>query len=155
MVVYVASGGYRGAAGRPLDPNSLAAAKRGGADGFLVLDEASGDVPDFPLDDATSRELFWWDRLWHRPQASQWGELHLEDEVALYVRYLVEAEQVDAKSATRTLVKQYQELLGLSTAGLKRMMWKMPDGKPVVASAPTGKPRSSSRTRLKVVGNDG
>lgn len=152
-MVYVVSGGHRGNAGRPLDPSSLAASKRGGSDGFLVLDDASGVVPEFPLDEATARELFWWDRLWHRPQSSQWNELHLEDEVALYVRYLVEAEQADAKSATRTLVKQYQELLGLSTAGLKRLMWTVPTG-PAPIVAPAVKRRSSSRTRLKVVGND-
>ena len=148
------SGGQRGNAGRPLDPNSLAAAKRGGADGFLLLEEPSGEVPDYPLQGASERELFWWDRLWHRPQASQWTALRLEDEVALYCRYMVEAEQPEAISATRTLVKQYQELLGLSTAGLKRLMWSMPDG--VVADkAPVAKRKSSSRARLKVVGNDG
>jgi len=148
------SGGQRGNAGRPLDPNSLAAAKRGGADGFLMLEEPSGDVPDYPLEGASDRELFWWDRLWHRPQASQWATLRLEDEVALYCRYMVEAEQPEAISATRTLVKQYQELLGLSTAGLKRLMWSMPDGV-ATAKAPAPKRKSSSRARLKVVGNDG
>ncbi|WP_427018603.1 hypothetical protein ACQCSX_08760 [Pseudarthrobacter sp. P1] len=66
----------------------------------MVLDEASGDVPDFPLDDASSRELFWWDRLWHRPQSSQWNELHLEDEVALPMS---DAEEL--KPATLTHLK--------------------------------------------------
>jgi len=150
----MSSGGHRGNAGRPLDPLSLAASKRGGADGFLVLDEPSGDVPDYPLQGASDRELFWWDRLWHRPQASQWLALRLEDEVALYCRYMVEAEQPEAISATRTLVKQYQELLGLSTAGLKRLMWSMPDGS-ATEKAPAAKRKSSSRARLKVVGNDG
>lgn len=150
----MASGGQRGNAGRPLDPNSLAASRRGGADGFLLLGEASGVVPDYPLEGGSERELFWWDRLWRRPQASQWLVLRLEDEVALYCRYMVEAEKPDAVSATRTLVKQYQELLGLSTAGLKRLMWAMPDG--VAAEKPAAaKRKSSSRARLKVVGNDG
>lgn len=149
----MASGGHRGNAGRPLDPNSLAASKRSGVDGFLILDEPTFDPPECPLPGASDRELFWWDRLWHRPQASQWLVLHLEDEVALYCRYIVEAEQPEAPSATRTLVKQYQELLGLSTAGLKRLMWSMPEGV-VTAKAPTRR-KSSSRARLKVVGNDG
>ena len=152
----MASGGHRGNAGRPLDPTSLAAAKRG-VDGFLVLDEPAGPVPDFPLVGASDRELFWWERLWKRPQASQWAALRLEDEVALYCRYMVEAEKPEAVSATRTLVKQYQELLGLSTAGLKRLMWTIPaDNAPTAATGTTGKPRkASSRARLKVVGNDG
>lgn len=150
----MASGGHRGNAGRPLDPSSLAASKRSGVDGFLMLEEPTADPPECPLPGASERELFWWDRLWHRPQASQWLALRLEDEVALYCRYLVEAEQPEAASATRTLVKQYQELLGLSTAGMKRLMWSMPDGV-VTAKAPATKRKSSSRARLKVVGNDG
>jgi len=149
----MASGGHRGNAGRPLDPNSLAASKRSGVDGFLTLEEPTTEPPECPLPDPSERELFWWDRLWHRPQASQWAALRLEDEVALYVRYIVEAEKPEAASATRTLVKQYQELLGLSTAGLKRLMWSMPDG--VVTAKAPAKRKSSSRARLKVVGNDG
>jgi hypothetical protein len=150
----MASGGHRGNAGRPLDPTSLAASKRSGVDGFLMLEDPTGDPPECPLPSASERELFWWDRLWRRPQASQWLALRLEDEVALYCRYIVEAEQPEAPSATRTLVKQYQELLGLSTAGLKRLMWSMPDGV-VTAKAPAPRRKSSSRARLKVVGNDG
>lgn len=148
----MASGGPRGNAGRPVDPNSLSSAK-GKNDGvWTVLEPASGVVPEFPLVGATGRELFWWDRLWLMPQSSKWSELMLADVVALYVRYLVEAEQPDAISATRTLVKQYQELLGLSTAGLKMQHWVMPAGD--APKAEVG-PRRSSRTRLKVVGNDG
>jgi len=95
-----------------------------------------------------------WERLWSRPQASEWLRLGLEDEVALYARYLAEAEAPDASSAVRTLVKQHQELLGLSTAGLNRLRWQMPAGDaPKAEAAP--KRRASSRARLKVVGNDG
>jgi hypothetical protein len=44
--------------------------------------------------------------------------------------------------------------LGLSTAGLNRLRWQMPAGEaPKVATAAPRK--SSSRARLKVVGNDG
>lgn len=152
----MASGGSRGNAGRPIDPNSLASAKGKNDGAFTVLEPASGVVPDFPLDDVTARESFWWERLWKMPQASKWAELMMVDIVALYVRYLVEAEKPGAISNTRNLVKQYQELLGLSTAGLKAQRWVMPNGEPAQkATGTAGKSRSSSRARLKVVGNDG
>ena len=150
----MASGGARGNAGRPLDPNSLNAAM-GKHDGeWLTLSAASGDVPEWPLMDQSGRESTVWDRLWLKPQATEWLRLGLDDEVALYTRYLVEAEQPEAAGNTRTLVKQYQELLGLSTAGLKRLQWRMPA--PVAASGPAvKKKRSSSRGRLSVVPDDG
>ena len=153
----MASGGSRGNAGRPIDPNSLASAKGKNDGAWTVLEPASGVVPDFPLEGVTARESFWWDRLWKMPQASKWAELMMADVVALYVRYLVEAEQPGAISNTRNLVKQYQELLGLSTAGLKMQHWVMPtgDAAPEKATGTAGKARASSRARLKVVGNDG
>ena len=119
----------------------------------MTLEPRSGEVPEFPLESATGRELVLWERLWGRPQASEWERLFLHDEVALYVRYLVEAEQPEASSAVRTLVKQHQELLGLSTAGLNRLRWRMPEGDVPAVCAPAAK-RSSSRGRLKVVGGN-
>lgn len=149
----MASGGYRGNAGRPLDANSFNAAKGKHDDLWLTLSEPSGVIPEWPLTDWNSREESLWGKLWLRPQASQWEALGLDIEVALYVRYLVEAEEPDAKSATRTLVKQYQELLGLSTAGLKMQRWIIPVEQAPKSSTGGSKPkRQSSRGRLKVVG---
>lgn len=148
----MASGGYRGNAGRPLDPNSFNAAKGKHDDLWITLTEPSGVIPEWPLTDWSSREESLWGKLWLRPQASQWEALGLDIEVALYVRYLVEAEEPDAKSATRTLVKQYQELLGLSTAGLKMQRWIISGEALETQSHGSRKSRTSSRGRLKVVG---
>ena len=152
----MASGGARGNAGRPLDPNSLNAAM-GKHDGeWLTLSAASGDVPEWPLMDQSGRESTVWDRLWLKPQATEWLRLGLDDEVALYTRYLVEAEQPEAAGNTRTLVKQYQELLGLSTAGLKRLQWRMPASDVSAPAAGRAKKKSSSsRGRLSFVPDDG
>lgn len=148
----MASGGARGNAGRPYDPNALNS-KGGKSDAWLVLSVPDGKVPEWPLVGCLEREAEIWSRLWLKPQASEWKRLGLDDEVALYVRYLVEAEQPEAQSAVRTLVKQHQELLGLSTAGLNRLHWLMPDSAPVGRAAPPARAKSSSRTRLKVVGD--
>lgn len=150
----MASGGQRGNAGRVADPAALRRERSGDSATWTVLSVPEFDAPAFPLSGLSDREAIVWARLWLKPQATEWKRLGLEDEVALYVRYLVEAEQPDASGSVRTLVKQHQELLGLSTAGLNRLRWQLPAGDaPVVALSESR--RSSSRARLKVVGNDG
>ena len=156
----MASGGARGNAGRVADPNALRRERSGDSASWTLLAPFDGPAPEWPLSENLengAREMTIWERLWKRPQASEWSRLGLEDEVALYARYLAEAELPDASSAVRTLVKQHQELLGLSTAGLNRLRWQLPAGDaPAAATGTTGKPRkASSRARLKVVGNDG
>ena len=153
----MASGGARGNAGRVADPNALRRDRTGDSATWTVLEPFDGPLPGWPLAESEllgHREVVIWERLWKRPQASEWSRLGLEDEVALYTRYLAEAELPDASASVRTLVKQHQELLGLSTAGLNRLRWQLPAGEaPKVAAAP--KRKASSRARLKVVGNDG
>lgn len=150
----MASGGARGNAGRVADPAALRRERTGDSASWTVLGVPDFDAPEFPLDAMSSRESVIWSRLWVRPQATEWKRLGLEDEVALYTRYLAEAERAEASGSVRTLVKQHQELLGLSTAGLNRLRWQLPAGaSPKVEDAP--KRRSSSRARLKVVGNGG
>lgn len=149
----MASGGARGNAGRVADPNALRRDRAGDSATWLTLESPEVPAPAFPLDAPSERELVVWERLWGKPQASQWHVLGLEDEVALYTRYLVEAEKPDASSAVRTLVKQHQELLGLSTSGLNRLRWKIGAGE--AAPKPAAKKRSSSRGRLKAVPDAG
>lgn len=152
----MASGGARGNAGRVADPNALRRERSGDSASWTLLAPFDGPAPQWPLSENLengAREMAIWERLWKRPQASEWLRLGLEDEVALYSRYLAEAEFPDASSAVRTLVKQHQELLGLSTAGLNRLRWQLPAGEaPKAVAAP--KRKASSRARLKVVGND-
>lgn len=150
----MASGGARGNAGRVADPSALRRERSGDSATWTVLGVPDFEAPVFPLDEESVRESVIWARLWTKPQATEWKRLGLDDEVALYVRYLAEAEKSEASGSVRTLVKQHQELLGLSTAGLNRLRWQLPAGDaPVAVAAP--KRRASSRARLKVVGNDG
>ena len=154
----MASGGARGNAGRVADPNALRRERSGDSASWTVLAAFDGPAPQWPLSENLengAREMAIWERLWRRPQASEWLRLGLEDEVALYVRYLAEAEFPDASSAVRTLVKQHQELLGLSTAGLNRLRWQLPAGEAPASVPAAAKRKASSRARLKVVGNGG
>jgi hypothetical protein len=121
----MASGGARSTSGPAPDPNALRRDRRTDAAAWVDLPRVcEKPAPEWPLEGATDRETVVWERLWAYPQAAQWHELGLADEVALYVRYFVEAEQPGAKAAVRTLVRQHQDLLGLSTAGMARLHWR-------------------------------
>jgi hypothetical protein len=162
------SGGARSNSGRRPDPQALRRDRSGDAETWTTLLEGgfAGPTPEWPLrrrsqiEDGPDaelsdvREAVVWDRMWRKPQAAQWDALGLHDEVALYVRYLVEAEVPDASASVRTLVKQHQELLGLSTAGLLRLRWKIAAASAAADAAPV-RVASSSRARLKAVPNVG
>lgn len=140
----MAAGGYRAGAGRPVDPNALRRDRKDDRAGWTNLPERrEGAAPEWPLVDATDRELKVWEDHWSLPQAVEWERQHLEYEVALFVRSFCEAEQIGAAANLRTLVKQQQEVLGLSLAGLHRMRWK------VGGEIPTEAPQASKPTRRK------
>lgn len=120
------SGGARGRSGPPPDPNALRRDRKSDAAGWIELPRSCDEpAPEWPLGDSTGREAELWEQLWTAPQATMWHQLHLTYEVALYTRYAVEAERPDAKAAVRTLVRQHQDSLGLSTAGMARMRWRV------------------------------
>ena len=88
-------------------------------------------MPKWPLSKASKRETELWTAEWRRPQAVMWEHNGQEIEVALYVRALVAAEKRDARTNARTLVRQFQEGLGLSIPGLHRNHWKIEEGEPM------------------------
>lgn len=143
----MAKGGARARSGPPPDPDSLTQ-----VDGeWLVLPAAGrdGDVPVWPLVDPTERELELWASEWSRPQAVQWERERQEIGVAMYVRTLVAAEKHDARTNTRTLLKQLREDLGISNSGMLRNRWRIADVEPQADEEQTG---GSARDRLRVVG---
>jgi hypothetical protein len=80
-----------------------------------------------------------------------WERLALENEVAIYVRSLVAAERTKATVASRTLVRQQQESLGLSLTGLLRNRWIIGDDEKPARRPVSAEARASARDRLKVV----
>lgn len=145
-------GGARANSGPAPDPNALRRDRKSDQAGWTTLDAAGrkGKVPEFPLSKPTGREVELWGREWKRPQAVEWERNGQEIEVAMYVRAVVAAEQVDAPTNARTLVKQMQEALGLSLPGLLRLRWRI--GEPN-QKAGRASPRSSvsARERFRVI----
>lgn len=121
------SGGSRARSGPAPDPNALRRDRKSDATTWTTLPRSCSDLPtpEWPLSTANEREAQLWEKLWTYPQAAKWHEMALADEVALYCRYLVEAEEPGAKAAVRTLVRQHREELGLSTSGMARLRWKI------------------------------
>ena len=99
--------------------------RRGDATGWLRLsaEGRTGDPPDWPLSRPLKRERELWEREWKRPQAVAWERLGLEVEVAVYIRTLVSAEALAAPAATRTLLRQQMDSLGLTVPGMARNRW--------------------------------
>lgn len=142
------SGGARGRSGPAPDPNALRRDRKSDAAGWIELpQECTDPAPEWPLGKSTEREGQLWADLWAMPQAKMWHQMRLEYEVALYTRYAVEAEAPDAKAAVRTLVRQHQDSLGLSTAGLARLRWR-------IVTDQVAEKREENKTRSRAARNN-
>jgi len=176
----VTSGGSRNRSGPKPTDSSLNAAKRGLEFDTLPAEGFMGKAPEFPFskvnvyyvykddkgkpvrefdEDATqerfTRELELWAWAWSTPQASVWiVEPWRWHAVAMWVRTAVICESEEAQAADKNSLHRFSDQIGLTPAGLKENGWKISPA--VQEQAATGTAgRVSSRTRLKVVGNDG
>ena len=142
-------GGARARSGPAPDPNALRRDRKDDAEWTTLPAEGrEGDVPEWPLAEPTPRELELWATEWVRPQAVMWEANGQELEVALYVRSVADAESHRAPVASRTLVRQQMDALGLTVPGLRSNRWRI--GETADPKTRT-KARSSSKSRLKVV----
>ncbi len=150
----MAKGGARANSGPPPDPNALRRDRKDDQGEWLDLPAVGrqGDTPDWPLSEAGEWELKFWEREWRRPQAVQWERNQQFEEVALYCRALADAQLPDAKTPSRTLVKQMMENLGISLPGLMRNRWRIIGGDIAEATKSDAKP---ARAGMKVVAGGG
>lgn len=147
----MAKGGARARSGPPPDPNALKRERDGDQWTELPPEGRPGNPPRWPLTKQSAREKTLWKREWSRPQAIEWERNGQELEVAIYVRTAIEAGHLAASTATRTLLRQQQEALGISLPGLARNRWTI--GKPAAAKQRpqhAGRQRSAAKSRFKV-----
>lgn len=151
----MARGGARNRSGPAPDPNSGRSERRGFKLTALPSEGYRGEAPDFPLPDATDRELEVWASLWTTPQACAWSMQSWRwMNVADLVRLQVRGEAHDAPVNIATVVRQIRADLGLTPAGLKENGWAIAaDEVAAKASekADAAPARPSSRSKLKVV----
>lgn len=151
----MAKGGARARSGPAPDPNALRRERDAGEWVELPAAGREGEPPEWPLERPTSRELELWVAEWRRPQALMWERNGQAVEVAMYVRALVDAESPRASVASRTLVRQLMDSLGVSVPGMRQARWKIVDEVQVRPQARGRTGRPSARDRLKVVDGGG
>ncbi len=151
------SGGARLRSGPAPDPNALRRDRKSDA-GWSVLPAEGVDAPEWPLDMCSAREATLWSRLWAKPQGHLWLQNDQLLEVALHVRCFAEAEQPEAATPLRTLVRQQADALLLTMPAMLAARVKIAGdevaAKRVIADAAPAEARVSSRSRLKAVKED-
>lgn len=146
------SGGRRNRSGPAADPTSGRSDRRGYSLTALPAEGYDGPIPQFPLprravmrweqedkrryqvldEQATEavaeRELELWEWGWRTPQACAWSmpsEFWRLHTIALWVRTFVICEGGDAKAADKNALHRFADQIGLTTAGLAEMGWKV------------------------------
>lgn len=140
-------GGARNRSGPPPQPGSATSERRGLTFQSLPASGYDGDIPAWPLArhasqlspeaeawlvDAVkardSREEDLWHWAWRTPQACAWAqpsEAWRIQSVARWVRQAVLCESSAAKAADHAQLHRYADQIGLTTAGLREMGWKV------------------------------
>lgn len=155
------SGGARNRSGPGKQEGSGRSDRVGFSLTALPAEGFDGPAPDFPLPDASDRELEVWADVWSSPQACAWSmpsESWRISTVALWVRVKVRCEAPDAGAALYAQLHRFADQIGMTTAGLAEMGWKVAVDtvaeKRAEKAEPDERPKSS-RDRMKVVKADG
>lgn len=124
----MARGGARNRSGPAADETSGRSDRRGFSLTALPAEGYRGPVPDFPLPGPTDRELEVWTEAWATPQACAWSmpsQQWRTRTVAMWVRLSVRCEAPDASAAHLGQLHRFADQVGMTTAGLAEMGWKV------------------------------
>ena len=150
-------GGARNRSGPKPTEDSGRSDRRGFKLTALPSEGFRGKVPEFPLPSVTARELEVWEQSWRTPQACAWSmpsERWRLRSVAMWVRTSVRAEEPDAGAALLSQLHRFADQIGMTTAGLAEMGWKVAvDEVTEKAPARTRKAAAPRVRRLRAVGD--
>lgn len=121
-------GGARNRSGPMPQEGSARSDARGYSLTALPAEGFAGEPPEFPLPDASDRELQVWSEVWSTPQACAWAmpsESWRIPTVALWVRVKVRCEDPSVPAALIGQLHRLADQVGLTTAGLAEMGWKV------------------------------
>lgn len=121
-------GGARNRSGPPADPSSARSDQRGFSLTALPAQGYDGVIPHFPLPGISPRELEVWEQSWRTPQACAWSmpsEAWRAPTVALWVRVKVRCEDPEASASLYGQLHRFADQIGMTTAGLAEMGWKV------------------------------
>lgn len=153
-------GGARSRSGPPPDPNALRRLRADDKGWTTLPSEGRSEVaPEWPLTEATGRELVLWERWWRKPEALLWESDGSSDYVALTVRMFAEAEVEKASAENRKTVRMMMADLYLTRDAKDRARIKIAVDETAekreqkTSAAP--KQQASARDRFKVVDGGG
>lgn len=145
-------GGARNRSGPPPQEGSGRSERKGYVLTALPAGGYDGPVPEWPLprrvikvweyedkaryqvvdqaetDRVAARELALWGWAWRTPQACAWSlpsEAWRAQTVARWVRQAVLCESADSTAADHGQLHRYADQIGMTTAGLREMGWKV------------------------------
>ena len=125
----MSSGGARNRSGPAANENSERSDRRGFKLTALPAEGYDGDVPAWPLEPAANAtERSYWERAWRTPQACAWSmpsESWRIPTVARWVRLSVRCDAPDAGAAHLGQLHRFADQIGMTTAGLAEMGWKV------------------------------
>lgn len=151
------SGGARSRSGPPQDPNALRRGRPGDTQWTTLPSEGrTAPAPDWPLTEATERELLIWERWWRKPEALIWDRDDSSDYVALTVRMFAEAEVKTASAENRKTVRLMMADLYLTRDAKDRAKIRIAEDETAVkreekAAVEAPAQRKSARDRMTVV----
>ena len=123
------SGGARNRSGPAANENSERSDRRGFKLTALPAEGYDGDAPAWPLEPAANAtERSYWERAWRTPQACAWSmpsESWRIPTVARWVRLSVRCDAPDAGAAHLGQLHRLADQIGMTTAGLAEMGWKV------------------------------
>ena len=150
----VTRGGARNRSGPLASEGSGRSDRRGYSLTALPAGGYDGEVPEFPLPLASERELEVWAQAWTTPQACAWSmpsEAWRTRTVAMWVRLSVRCEEAEAPAALLGQLHRFADQIGMTTAGLAEMGWKVAVDEVSTKAAEKAAKPTSSRDRMKVV----
>ena len=174
----MARGGARNRSGPAPSESSERSERRGYSLTALPAEGYDGPVPEWPLapyvvrrweseegarfqvvdHEATEsfrvRELALWGWAWRTPQACAWSlpsEMWRAQTVARWCRQAAKCESSDSSASDHGQLHRYADQVGLTTAGLREMGWKVAVDQVAEKAAESVAPKLSSRDRMKVV----
>jgi len=129
----MASGGARNRSGPKADETSGRSDARGFSLTALPAEGYKGRAPAWPLPKSTiravaAREQKVWTEAWKTPQAAAWAqpsERWRIRTVALWVRLTVRCEDPEAPASLLAQLHRFADQIGMTTAGLAEMGWKV------------------------------
>lgn len=119
---------------------------------MLPSEGRTDPAPEWPLTEATPRELVLWERWWRKPEALIWESDGSIDYVALTVRMFAEAEVTKASAENRKTVRMMMADLYLTRDAKDRARIRVAtDETAEHRESKEPAPQSSARDRMKVV----